>query len=184
MRSGVAADLADGVGLLHAVPHGIQFALIQMSRHRAAAASPLLKAKPSSFCHTTTSSGRRVATRASFSVSPPRSRRANRGRHRSCRRWGRNRCASRRAPAAANRRSLPAAPKMLPAASIRGFSPAPSIKLHHVRASGDVGIGVGDAAHSVRKRPTGRPPEDAEFFEVLAKTRSIHTRPGRLAKRR
>ena len=56
-------------------------------------------------------------------------------------------------------------------------------QLHHVGASGDVGIGVCDAAHAVGKGPAGWPPEDAEFFEVLAKPRGIHARPGRLAER-
>ena len=56
-------------------------------------------------------------------------------------------------------------------------------QLHHVGASGDVGIGVRDAAHAIGESPAGGPPEDAEFFEVLAKARGVHARRGRLAER-
>ena len=66
---------------------------------------------------------------------------------------------------------------------MRGFQPGAFHQLHHVGASGDVGIGVCDAAHASRQRSAGWPPEDAEFFEVLAKPRQRSPAARRLAER-
>ena len=67
---------------------------------------------------------------------------------------------------------------------MRGLRPGAFHQLHHVGAAGDVGIGVGVPADAIGKRSAGGPPEDAEFFQVLAKARAIDARGGRLAEGR
>ncbi len=49
---------------------------------------------------------------------------------------------------------------------------------HSIAASGDVGIGIGDAADAIGKSAAGWTAEHAERFQVLAQTGGVDPRGG------